>query len=249
MLPSDCKTDSDDINEQDLFLPTTNKEEEHNNVLQETKKVANAFLISSFIGCISETMMLTTYILFAETMNNTSSVISLMVFLQSIGQIIGILITSYFSDKFGFDTLSIFTSTTLLIAVIVQSTSYNIIQFIFAVFLKGLVMDDIEILALGFFGTLLPINDAAVYTGLFYSLTAVASISGFIFSGLLIIFLNYRFIFIISTVIIFGRWIYILIRIRNQQNSLIKKQLQFMPYYSNNQIDENDVFPLCLEQT
>ena len=84
-----------------------NKEDEHNDVAQETKDIAHAFIISSCIGYISDIMIMISYIIFAISLNNTSEILSIMVFLQSFGQIIGILLITYFSNKFGYDNLLI----------------------------------------------------------------------------------------------------------------------------------------------
>eukprot|EP01084_Bolivina_argentea_P101167 181430_1 len=240
------------------------RSKEHENVLQETKKVSNYFVISSSIGFFSESMMLVTWILFAKSMHDsTDNIITLLVFLQSILQIVGILFTSYLSDKYGFDKITIYTSTILLVSAFLHSVSYSIIILGIGVALKALVMDDIEVLSLGFFGKLLPYNDAAIVTGNWYALTTITFLAGIITGGIISTYsiLSNRLVFIISSIIIFFRWIYIFIHIRNTQKVLINKQLAFIGYYLdqmkqiNIAIDHNQLtecqktwFPLCLEQ-
>ena len=248
------------------LLPVDKQKEEHNNVLKEVKNVSNAFIVSSCIGAISDSMIFILSVAFAYTLPGSSSnMITLMVFLQSLAQIIGISLSAYLSDIIGFDKSSIITSTILLISQIIQSTSFNITQFIIGNTLLGFAKNDIEIFSIGWIGKLLPYNTAQYYTAYFYSLITVFMLIGLCTGGLLSTYINYRIIYIVSTIIIFFRWIYILIKIRNKQKNLIKKQLKFISYYLslkqqhiNNdnddekvidkKFDENDCFPLCLEE-
>eukprot|EP01084_Bolivina_argentea_P306020 528728_1 len=261
--------------EEEILLCNTEMrkyEDDHRKVLEETISVSNAFLISSSIGFFSESMMLTTWILFAKTLNDCSDEsITVLVFLQSILQVVGILVTSSLSDVYGFDIITIFTATLLLISAFLHSISYSVITLGIGIAIKGLVMDDIEVLSLGFIAKLLPYNDAAVYSGYWYSYTTLTFLLGIICGGLLSSYtlLSYRMVFIVSLIIILFRWIFVLIKIRNTQNVLIQKQLSFVRYYIYNDITkiETDIelietvdietemteyqktwFPLCLEQ-
>ena len=147
---------------------------EHNKILRETQSVATAFVISATVGWISEAIMLTLYISFAKTFDDTTdNDITMMVACQSVGQIIGILCSAFFADKYGFDRLCVITSTVLLLSVIIQTSTISISIFIVGTFLKGLAMDDIEVLSNGFYGKLLPYNSATRYTSYHYVLTTL----------------------------------------------------------------------------
>eukprot|EP01083_Nonionella_stella_P090861 253933_1 len=255
---------ADSSNDLNPLLPHANseREKEHSKVLEDTEKVSNAFIVSSSIGFFGESMMLSTWILFAQTMDGcTYESIAVLVFLQSILQIVGVLFSSFLADKYSFDTITIFTSTLLLISVLVHSVSFSIVTLGIGVCLKAFVMDDIEVLSLGFIGKLLPFDTAAVHTGNWYAFTTITYLLGIIAGGLLssYSFLSYRLVMIIASVIVFLRWIYILLKIRNTQNALTQKQLQFIEYYSAQpqpqKREEEDLssvektwFPLCLER-
>ena len=105
------------------------------------------------MGWLSEAILLTLYISFAKTLDGaTDDLITLMVSCQSVSQIVGILCSSFLADKYGFDRLSIITSTVLLSGVVIQASSFSSSLFIVGTTLKGLAMDDIDVLSTGFFG-------------------------------------------------------------------------------------------------
>jgi len=239
-----------------LLLPTADRsaeqKEKHSQILRETEKVARAFVISSTLGWLTEGMLLTLYILFAKTLHgSTADLITLMVATQSVSQIAGILSSFFLADKYGFDRLSIVTSTVLLCGVVIQASSMSIWPFIVGTALKGLTMDDIDVLSTGFFGKLLPFNSAARYTACYYAMTTIGMQLGYVIGGAASIYLGYRLAFVVAAGIIFCRWLFILISIRDQQKPLVAKQMEFVAHYRElkaaDNLVEHDCFPLCLE--
>ena len=225
---------------------------EHSKILQETESVAAAFVISASVGWLAEAMILTLYISFAKTFADANNAdITIMITCQSIGQIIGILSSSYAADKYGFDTLTIVTSTMLLISVIIQSLSFSISPFIIGIFLKGLAMDDIEVLSCGFYGKLLPYDSSTKYTAYHYAFTTFSLNVGYLLGGLITMYSEYRTAFFVATAIILCRWIHVLFAIRDRQKNLISKQMSFLKYYKllkqRDELVENECFPLCLD--
>eukprot|EP01084_Bolivina_argentea_P021671 40265_1 len=185
--------DTDTYDEEDVLIgDNTDQElsiqEKHQHVLNETKKVSKAYIVSSCVAYFTESMTIGIWMMYAQSLpgfNDSKGkiILSCLAFSQQIFQVIGIIFTSYYSDKYGFDTLAIITATLLLIAFLLKCLSYNLTLFVVGFILQALIKDDIEVLSLAFFGKFLPYEDAIEYTSLWYSLTSIPFVIGFAIGG------------------------------------------------------------------
>eukprot|EP01084_Bolivina_argentea_P239448 402485_1 len=250
----------------------------HETVLIETCSAAKSFIISSFLGFWSDSMTIIIWILYVRsivptnfTNSDSTLLISILSASQQISQIIGILISSYLSDRYGFDTLSVITSILLCIAFGCKAFVTNLLLFIFGFMLQGFLRDDIEIFTLGFLGKMLPYKTAVIYTSYYYSITTIPWMIAVPLSGVIVSITPkyydnpYSFTYITAFGFVAIRCIYILIAIKGKQNVLIRKQLQFIAYYKeldqhcliqHEQLDDElemdeinkDRFPLCIDE-
>eukprot|EP01084_Bolivina_argentea_P011782 22042_1 len=167
-----------------------NENENHTRVLNETKNLANAFLVQAALGYFEEAVIETLWVLYTRKIFseyypsvNINTVITTLTTLAHIFIIFGVIICSYLSDKYGFGIFLMIANAVFLVSYFFECIYINIILYS-AFFIIGATMeDDNEIYCTSYFGKYLPYKLGITYTGYFYSVANISYVFGLLFGG------------------------------------------------------------------
>lgn len=242
----------EDVNEQQ---PLLNVHANHESVINECKLISIYFIIAAWTGVIQVQILASMWILLAKSLTGYSlSSIGIIIIVQQIARICALLASSYICDRFGFDRCILATSTIVVIAMVIACTSYSILQLAIAIILEAIAGFEVEVICTAFVVKILPMKYSAIYLGYLRSSLSSSVLIGFVFAGIFSAFFEdgYRIALYFALGITVGRWIFIWLKIRGTQQSIIDKQMEFIQYYehrkqSNDDQSDEDIFPVCLE--
>eukprot|EP01084_Bolivina_argentea_P038478 71143_1 len=247
----------------------------HEQTLNSTKTVAKAFIISATIGWYYCAITNAIWMLYVRALlteyyptYNAHAIIVFLATANNISIIIGTLIGSFLSDKYGFGKLSLITCVITLIGCALKCFYVNIALFIIGFLLESMVEEDIEIFSHAFAGRYLPYKTAVVYTGYEYTATNIGYILGLVTTGIITTYVgSYRSALFFGVFIQAVRFTHLFIFVRNKEKRLTQQQVGFLEYYQkimssyeSNQINERDddivelreyekeLFPICLDK-
>eukprot|EP01084_Bolivina_argentea_P168767 292590_1 len=115
---------------------TINKNDNHTRVLNETKNLANAFVVQAALGYFGKAAIETLWILYTREIFieyyptvNINVVITTLTTSSHISIIFGVIICSYLSDKYGFGIFSIIANVIFLLSYFFECIYINIISY------------------------------------------------------------------------------------------------------------------------
>lgn len=235
-------------------LLMTEYKDHHDSVLDLTKKSAIPYIISSGINLISWSMMLSVFILYSRTFDNSSEdIISFVLASGLISSAIANFINSWLADIYGCDQILLIIWIVGSVALIICSITDDYIIFCIFYIIFEIFSGEMTI-AQSYLAKMLPNNDCITYSG-YISLTNILSwFAGPILSGIISYYISYQILYIVVACLRLITTLYVIMYIKiinPTQKEIEHDQLICIDYYKSSQgsdLDKSECFPICLER-
>ena len=236
-----------DPNTSELDEFVTKQDDKHQlyrDVLQESIKSVKYYFICGAITAYLHTNRVSIYVLYADEFNPSSLQLSLLLYGFNFWNGIAALLYSNMANMYGYDRM-------ISILLLIQLIGVGLEAFAtsFTMLFIGIIIAQIALawIIIAYISWILPLKQSKRYISYFYTFFMIMFLLGPITAGFISYYLSNRMIFMINLCVVSVSFLYSLIVIYSTQTSLEQRQLLLVQSIDDDQFDEDDQFPICLQ--